>query len=534
MSNTRIAKPGAPLRQERFVSSPEFDRGLMANLVAKRCEVLDQQADRELIWFVQMLSHQKGGLGLLSRELLAKFPDEIATPAMRKFGMRPGQFYTHDQVKSIRSELPGGERIYPLKGELNWMDLTGLPRIPSKSEDPFDELRSEAIRRHNEAEQRAELLPNSYPVEEFIQRCSEAANSGLAGFLVELCLNPEIKLDGPGPWYFRRVLESLKEFKADWVGSRSRQQTVTELGRMVYATLEYSLEGRCMTVIDGMARTGKTHAVKAWCDINPGKARYVQVPSYNDDIGFFREIAKAVGVSINLNSKAQELRQRIEDTLQGGNLLVVFDEAHYLWPNGNYRLALPGRLNWILTALVNKGVPVCLVTTPQFFKSQKAVEKRTHWTSEQFIGRIGHYQRLPDSLGEDDLFAVARAILPEGDKGTLELLVRYAQGSAKYLAAIETAARRARFLAGMDGRKEVTKADVKRAITESVIPSDSALAQALEDSAPPRRRQKPGGIVPAPAPMPEREIAPMGGSSRHVAPPEFQSNRIRQAEPATI
>jgi hypothetical protein len=134
-----------------------------------------------------------------------------------------------------------------------------------------------------------------------------------------------------------------------------------------------------------------------------------------------------------------------------------------------------------MTALVNHDVPVALVTTPQFIVTQKAVEKRTHWTSEQLIGRIGHYQKLPSSLGEDDLAKVARALLPEGDSKSIELLVTYAQASAKYLAGIESAVRRARYLAKKESRDRVTCADIRHAIKEGVIPSDSALAQALAE-----------------------------------------------------
>jgi hypothetical protein len=205
------------------------------------------------------------------------------------------------------------------------------------------------------------------------------------------------------------------------------------------------------------------------------------VPSTNDDVGFFRAIAKALGVSCGRSWKAVQLRQRIEDTLETGDLIIVMDEAHYLWPVSDCRHALPGRINWVMTALVNQGVPVALVTTPQFIATQKAVEKRTHWTSEQFIGRIGHYLPLPKSLGEEDLAKVAKTLLPAGDAKSIEILVRYAQSSAKYLAGIETAVRRARYLAKKENRERVERADIKRAIQEAVIPSDSALANALAE-----------------------------------------------------
>jgi len=206
-------------------------------------------------------------------------------------------------------------------------------------------------------------------------------------------------------------------------------------------------------------------------------------------MSFFRAIAKALGVSINLNSKAQELRQRIEDTLQGGDLMIVIDEAHYLWPNLIDSRTLPARINWILTALVNNGVPVALVTTPQFLRNQEEFEARTRWTSEQLTGRIGHYEPLPTTLTPEDLHKVAAALLPDASEQTLEALVVYAQASTKYLAGIRHAVDRARFIAGKDGRDRIQFSDVKRALKEAVIPSDTAFANAVGQTNHPARKR---------------------------------------------
>ena len=129
--------------------------------------------------------------------------------------------------------------------------------------------------------------------------------------------------------------------------------------------------------------------------------------------------------------KAHELRRRIEDVLQVGNLLLVLDEGHYLWPQRNMRKATPHRINWLLTQLVNIGVRVAIVTTRRFTKSQQALEKHGGWSSEQLIGRISHDQRLPDSLCEADLEAVARQWLPGGDVKAIRVLVTCAQSSEK-------------------------------------------------------------------------------------------------------
>ena len=221
------------------------------------------------------------------------------------------------------------------------------------------------------------------------------------------------------------------------------------------------------------------------------------MPSSNDEIGFFRAIARALGVTCGLSWKAVQLRERIEDALQSSKLMMVFDEAHYLFPTTDYRYALPGRINWIMTALINQRVPVALVTTPQFIRTQKVVEARTNWTSEQFIGRIGHYQPLPDTLSADDLEAVAKTYVPQGDAKSIKALVLYAESSAKYLAGIEAVACRAQYIAGKEGRTKTEYGDIKRAIQESVIPSDRAFASAMQP-APRARRSQPVKAFAAP------------------------------------
>ncbi|MEI6196446.1 MAG: hypothetical protein WCS42_19170, partial [Verrucomicrobiota bacterium] len=80
MSSTRRTTDPTAFHQQRFASSQEFERGLMANLVAKRCALIDSPAERELIWFLQYLSHQPGGMKQVAADLAAQFPQCIATP----------------------------------------------------------------------------------------------------------------------------------------------------------------------------------------------------------------------------------------------------------------------------------------------------------------------------------------------------------------------------------------------------------------------------------------------------------------------
>ena len=116
MSSTRTAKDNSKFHQARYASSPEFERGLLANLVAKRCALIDDAADRELIWFVQYLSHQAGGLPAIAREINEKYSDRIQTRAMAEINLKPGKICNADQVKKLRDSL-GDSTGFILKGE---------------------------------------------------------------------------------------------------------------------------------------------------------------------------------------------------------------------------------------------------------------------------------------------------------------------------------------------------------------------------------------------------------------------------------
>jgi hypothetical protein len=444
----------------------------MANLVAKRCSTIADPQIRELIWFVQLISHTEGGLAKLATDLRKLFPQRLATKSMQLFGFEKGKIYNADQVRKVRMEISGGQSRFKLMGERQ----------------PFYDDEDNEISLPDNA-------PDKYPASAFVEFCAAAA-AELEQDLAKLCLDPGMK--NLWLWYFPTIEESLRDYVSQWIEKQNANRVVTALGEKVCGVLNYCLRTRRMALIDGHARTGKSFSAKAWCESHPGLARYVQVPSSNDDIGFFRAIAKSLGVSINLNSKAQQLRDRIEEVLQTGNLMLVLDEAHYLWPQGNYREALPARVNWLMTALVNHNVPVALITTPQFLRAQKRIEERTSWTSEQFIGRIYHYEELPDSLSAEDLSRVSKSLLPEADEKTIELLTVYAQSSAKYLAGIDAVICRAKYLAQEEHRSRVNGSDVKRAIKESVIPSDSALAQAMEAPARNKRRR---AIAPAAQPL---------------------------------
>lgn len=174
--------------------------------------------------------------------------------------------------------------------------------------------------------------------------------------------------------------------------------------------------------------------------------------------------------------------------------------------------------------MANAGVPIAMVSTPQFIEIQNAIEKNG-WNSKQLTGRIKHYESLPPELSHDDLVSVAKSVLPESNSDTLKALAVYARNSARYLAAIDSISTRARYLAMKDGRKTATTGDVKRAMKESVIPADSKLHMALEAG----RQSKRAKLAP-PGPLPEQK--PLQRQN-DFAPPRERSTTLAAETPET-
>jgi hypothetical protein len=495
--NTRHASDDSVFRQERFMSSPEMQRGLLANCVAARVSALADPLHRKLIWWLQHESWQPGGLDKLAAEIMERWPERFVTPSMKRIGFDDGQIYNADEVRQVRAEIsktPNGclgwrAEEFALKGEYR----SFARQIAMMA--TFDPARALEMEREQESlMEEYQSEPDSYPAAVFVTKCRAAAEEDFSKFLFErLCLDPAVKL-APSPlWYLPSLGETLTELHDLQAAKAAGRAPVTQIGAKVHDDLDYALTARgSIVVIDGVARTGKTFAGKQWCDARPGQARYVQVPSSNDDLSFFRAICEALGLGASRAYKALDLRAKIEDVLQTGDLLLVLDEGHHLFPQRNMRLAVPHRINWVRTQLVNMDVPVAVLTTPQFTKSQEQLVRNGGWSSEQLIGRIGQYTQLPDALDEKDLEAVAKHWLPSGNAKTIRLLITYAQSSEKYLQGIESLVCRARFQSAKAGRSEPRFEDVAAALKGGVVPSDNALAAALAGARPPARRKAAG------------------------------------------
>lgn len=477
MSSTRHAADSSSFHQNRYMSDSAFadQRGLLGNLVAERAAILPSARKRELLFFLQAESLKPGGLKRVASEILEMFPDRLGTPTMHE--RRPGRDSCYDREASAEIE-------YEL------------------SDDPESFVTMSTLK-----EQRAD--GPRVAKDEFVDRCRSLATDDLDQFLSELCLNPSLRFNAPGDSspeetveereyergrlpgdagyrrqadvpYFKGIVGALFDYQARKMAGVGKNYEETEITQRVFETMDFALDSHGLVIVNGNARIGKSTAAQAWCEMHPGQARYVSLVDASDEAGFYRPIARALGIACSYTRKACELRDRIADTLQRSGLMLVLDEAHYAWPQFLRPTALPRRVNWILTALVNYKLSVVLVTTPQFIATQKRVEKNTGWTSEQFTGRIKRFVNLPAELPEKDLEAIARFHLPGASKSTITLLVSYAISQQTYIAGMTNAIGEARYEAKLQKREKITYEDVEKVIKGFAAATSVAVAAPSE------------------------------------------------------
>jgi hypothetical protein len=245
-------------------------------------------------------------------------------------------------------------------------------------------------------------------------------------------------------------------------------------------------------VVEGWEGRGKSEAAKAWCRIHRGEARFVDLRGVTSKTTVFRAIAKALGIASSYSRTATEMQARIEDVLERSRLMLVFDEAHFLFPQGARIYVRPELVDWIDTALCNHEVPVGLITTPQFIKCVKRAQTQVGWNWRQFRRRVGRWVQLPEWNTDSDLEAVATKVMPGLSRSGIKLAVGYAKMSLKGapsrdVSGLGDVATEARLLAEQVHRRAITFEDVERAINEHLVPSDTCFAERMAAPEPAKR-----------------------------------------------
>lgn len=500
--NTRRVEDGQRRRQNGWASASEYDvlRGLNGTAVAFKAALQDGAEKRELLYALQAFSLRDGGVKRIARELLEMCPERIGTPTMHKIGCKAGKRLTDDQSDAISGEL-------------------------------FNDHAERALRAAIRHEAEAKDIRTA---EEWIEVCRDQAESSMADFIEELCCDPKMEVaaqseaarsyrkvvnivlddardlmesnprmakDRPDlestlnkardfrfaelP-YFHDVLGALQEYVRRHSEQVRRNHVETSIGKIVFEALDYVVATGRSALVEGNSGFGKTTAAKAWCEMHPGQARYVQLSGITARTVFFRKLAKALGVASGGGMSSGKVQARVEDFLQRTKLMLVIDEGQYLWPQGKRIVAHPELINWLNTACYNEGVPFLISATKQFTLRRQVIERQTDWSSEQSRRRIRKVFPLPDAPTTADLRSVARKLLGAlGIVGetAVEFVVGYAMASRGYFQTITDAIEDAELIARRAGRDRITAKDLQTAVKEWRAPSDAAL-QRVFDSKP--------------------------------------------------
>ena len=290
------------------------------------------------------------------------------------------------------------------------------------------------------------------------------------------------------------MANAAREYQKTYEARVRSEFILTTIGKEIFETLDYALAIKKMVVIEGESGSGKTTAVKAWCDMHQGQVRFVSLSGITNKTGFFRNLATAIGLAAS-NRKASDMQGKVENFFRKTRLMLVIDEAHYLFPQHQRSQSNPELVDWVNTALVNQHVPVALMCTDQFAKLKARVEKRTGWTSEQLEHRVKRYKKLPSTPTKRDLEAVAAKLLavrwnasaqqwsiqgPNLSRNFIDLIVGYALTCKMPLPAVSDTIEEARYQARMNGRVNIAAGDLRNALLNFRIPSDAALQRAFE------------------------------------------------------
>ena len=334
--------------------------------------------------------------------------------------------------------------------------------------------------------------------------CSE---DELTDLLIEFCINPKVVIQFSDEPHAKKsssvpsdteMADALRKLQDRYEGNVRSDFVLTTIAKEVFETLDHALAIGKMVVIEGESGSGKTTAVQAWCEQHQGQARFVSLSGIIHKTGFFRQLATVIGLAAS-NRKAIKMQIKVEEFFRKTRLMLVVDEAHYLFRHQQRSESSPELVDWVNTALVNHSVPVALICTNQFAKLKTRVEERTGWTSEQLEHRITRYKRLPSTPTKEDLEAVAAKLLalrwdprsqqwnlsgPAPHPDFVKMVVGYALTCKMRLPAVAATVKEARYQARKAGRSYVVATDIRTALLDYQIPSDEAIQSAFQSDQP--------------------------------------------------
>lgn len=443
-------------------------------------EMLDQITENPRIpgalLFLQYMSMKPGGLVKFCEDMAKEIPDRFGTPAMRQAGQRKlslrDKITIYTEVRpEYRPEDEAGEisgLVESIVDEAGFVDWNKLTR---------------------NLERDGERL-KGWTVDTFRPGCIRAAMKYLPQHLANLCRDLEtdfkelhIRTTEPNVfspsnhierkediWFMDDPMSAVIAMIGRHAEIASRKLAMTEVSRKVFDCLDYALQERTMVRIVGNPRYGKSESIETYCEMHPGIARVVRVPSSNSLAGLHCAIAEALGImDIGFASRPQRIKERIEFVLRHTGIFLIMDEAAYLIPQNYTKTTAPMRLNWVRAEIVDRGLPLALSVTPQtFLPAVERFVQKTQYTMEQFLGRTYRVVQLPITIGREDVMAVARIHFPGLADCFYSQFADLARVSKNYLQSVEAISKLARYISKKNGHKRIMVDDIKAAADELI------------------------------------------------------------------
>ncbi len=466
----------------------------------------------ELLWSIQGMSMETGGLKLLSADLVRDYYDRIGTVSMRQFGKRNWGVDERMQVWSEMAQWARPSIVNPDTGMVFFNNQASMDHLSSWALFPRELL---------------EMATSHMDFEYFRNACRDVALEILPEYLAALCLDFDQGFesnsnlpDCDGPWYFENAIEAILKFmdcRADKI--KQSRVVMTVVTKQVFRILGIAFRTNMMILLRGGSRFGKSESLEAYSLMWPGRARLITVPDSNDMLGFLIAVAEALGIHTAHVSGYQNLRQQIFEVVKQSGLFLIFDEGHFLIPRSPKKDSSPPRLDWVRKQLFDRNLPVVIAVTPDWFDGTHGdvtkFERVTHYPMQQHKGRWVEFD-LPDKLPESDLLNLVEFYLPEIADTADKLDIAFCALTAEsFLKTFENIAKLARDEA-KQSETTVTMPLVRKIINE-FYPSKGRIETQIAETAPQSSVVK--------APKAERRSDPKANSNEGGKPSNDLNDR---------
>lgn len=466
-------------------------------------------------------------MGELAQELIADNPGNVCPRSLLNFNDQHDKALDVETIRTLREEC-GAVEDFLLKGEFTEREQVCIELYsgPVRGEFGYEERTCED-RTVTEIKARSAKRPASFTTGDFLRWADEKCRFRLETLLKDFCLNPEQEIGDPP--YFQNIIHALTASAEKWAQNHREGVAETSVSRALAEAVEYARATGSVVLFSGENSIGKSFQARALCEQRPGVARFWSVAAGNDRRSFFKGGVDAYGGPAGHAYKALELQQRLEEILAHSGTVTVFDSALQLLPDRE-REATPDRVDWIVTALAERGLPAVILADASFDVRLLAIQERSRWSMRAFDERVFRWP-VPQ-LTREDIQATAAAMFPcAGPKGLAALVHVTATAGAGSLGFLEKTRRSASFNAGKDSMK----ADhIRQALSGHVIPHMQRHAEAKAHAQKKAARKFTRTPAPATAPRIAREsvaatprslrdtrAAEMEAPAREVAPEGF-------------